>query len=310
MSFHDTCHRITSPLPNLVCPKVSLLLRSPKSQPALPCCSLAWPANGFARMTFASQETLYRPRTPLCLPVRVRSILQRPSAASTPTLLTRMALPVFQMVCSASNASEIRCNGIKWRCRADSIVRLWDLRRMNEPLLAFSDADAWEERRSTTLSSICFSPTTQDLLMTTSLAAAEDRPRFWTLSTQQSLHKHDAPADRRVLRESQGHSSTRPPASVAFVNLPHLQSKSSTVAVSKDGLLEFADAPQTHHLAWTIDNQMAALSQSVGVFGPKAQHAAQHAAQLDDEGNTFDKDVACSMKSRLAAGYSADVGVF
>lgn len=195
--------------------------------------------------------------------------------------------------------------------QSDSVVRLWDLRKSSEPVLGFSDADVWgEDKRPTTLLSALFSPTTPGY-MTTMGTGSTDAPRFWTLASRTSLASSgERPTEWTVLSEQSGRKPSKAPASMAFVSIPQLGTSSSAVTLSKDGAIEIFDAPRTHHLGWTIDNDLAVMSRKIGVFGRQvAMPGERQVPQMteEEEGNTLDKDIASTMKARLSVGYSADV---
>lgn len=140
---------------------------------------------------------------------------------------------------------------------------------------------------------------------------ASDSPRFWTLSSRASAAPpREQPSEWTVLSEQSGRKPSKAPASMAFVNIPQLGTSSSAVMLSKDGALEFSDAPRTHHLGWTINNDLAVLSRKIGVLGRQVPLPGERQIPQmteEDEGNTLDKDIASTMKARLSLGYTADV---
>ncbi|KAH7107973.1 hypothetical protein BKA62DRAFT_680564 [Auriculariales sp. MPI-PUGE-AT-0066] len=205
----------------------------------------------------------------------------------------------------------------------DSVVRIWDHRALNFPVLNFSHRDAWGDgagsRTTYPIASVAFSPTQRGVFAT--LESEKNSVRFWDLvdgrrvpsdhdvspdASDSGSRRHNgsgwrwATDDRDSLAPGYSaddqrsnfhlggtHKSrafSRNLASFTFV--PGTQSSDYVVGVSSDGDIEFSLTPKPHLFTWSSRGELGLeLERRWRVYQPLCDPsvAAYHAGSVSGE---------------------------
>jgi len=146
----------------------------------------------------------------------------------------------------------------------DALIRIWDTRKVNDPLFAFAESEAGDgikQARPAPLLNVQFSPTSRGLLMSSEASTAG--ARLWNITTGEKIDiEEDAsaiPYTSILLSQRRAKPFTRVPHSVTFACAPN-QTGTALASISKEGQIEIIRVPDPTRATLSLQSDLAVVA--------------------------------------------------